>query len=535
MNRPLNANRGLASTATIARPSRVHVVLAALLGALHAAGFGPVPNWAVALVALTLLCALMQRASQQGASATGQAGLVAVFSMVWFGAGLSWLYISMHDVGGMPAPMAALAVILFAAYLSLYPTAATWWAWRTGAAMSAPTLALRLAGAWTLAEIARGWVFTGFPWLAIGYGQIDGPLEGLAPLGGVYAIGGITVAIASLTATALISGPRRLAPLARTQCLLAAVVLIGLPLASSPAQWTRPVGPALSVRLLQGNVPQSLKFSPEVARAAMGNYLTAYEAGTAALTILPETAWTIPWENTPEDLARRLMKHAAGGHAIAVGMPLIRMEPERREFRPTNSVALFAASSEGTVTMPPLLYDKRHLVPFGEFIPWGFGWFVRMMQIPLGNFGRGSASQQPFPVGGQKLAFNICYEDLFGEESIEAVRAPGHATILANISNIGWFGRSHALPQHLQISRMRALETGRPMIRATNTGMTAHIDARGQVIAALPAHTSGALDIRVQGTEGLTPYVRFGNWPALGLALIAVLMTSAARRRRHAG
>jgi apolipoprotein N-acyltransferase len=181
------------------------------------------------------------------------------------------------------------------------------------------------------------------------------------------------------------------------------------------------------------------------------------------------------------------------------------------------------------------VYDKRHLVPFGEFVPWGFRWFVQMMHIPLGDFGRGANTQRPFAVGGQRVAFNICYEDLFGEEIIDAIRGASGATILANVSNIGWFGRSHALPQHLQISRMRALETGRPMLRATNTGMTALIDAQGRVVAALPPHEAGLLDVQVQGTEGLTPYVRTGNLGVLVVALAALLGTGTTRRRGLGG
>lgn len=506
-------------------------LLAAVLGAGHALSFSPRPHWAIALGTLALLFALMHHAARHGIGAAGQARIAAGFSMLWFGVGLSWLYISMHDVGGMPAPMAILAVVLFAAYLSLYPVVATWAAWRWGASNSAPLLALRLAGAWTLAEIARGWVLTGFPWLAIGYGQLDGPLDGLAPLGGVYAIGGLTVAVASLLASALMGDPTQRGHSARIACLLAALLLALLPLTSSPAHWVRAQGPELTVRLLQGNVPQSLKFDPQVAQSAMADYLRAYEETSTALTILPETAWTVPWEHTPEPLARRLLTQAARGHAIAVGMPLLRTEPDKRSLRPTNSVALFSSTAPGSVTIPPQLYDKRHLVPFGEFIPWGFGWFVRMMNIPLGDFGRGAAGQTPFEVAGQRIAFNICYEDLFGEEIREAVRLAPGASILANVSNIGWFGRSHALAQHLQISRMRAMETGRPMIRATNTGMTAHIDAHGRVVAALPAHTAGALDIRVQGTEGLTPYVRTGNLPVLMLAVAALLVGSVRRLR----
>jgi len=524
--------------AGLSRPSLAHLSVACAAGALHAAGFGPWPHWLLALAALSLLFAIMRRAAAQGASPAAQALLAAAFAMSWFGVGLSWLYVSMHDVGGMPAPMAAAAVVLFSAYLSLYPAAASWLAWRGLHAPGPWQLAFRLAGAWTLAEMARGWVMTGFPWLAIGYGQIDGPLDGIAPLAGVYGIGALTVAVAALVAWALPCGRdtdhavdvRRAA-----QAVAAAVGLACLPLASSPAQWTHATGPTLSVRLLQGNVPQALKFDPERAQRAMRDYLAGFESGTATLTILPETAWTVPWNYTPEALTKRIETHVARGHAVAIGMPLLRTEPGSSAPRPTNSVTLFAAPNTGLPTPEPAVYDKRHLVPFGEFVPLGFRWFVQMMHIPLGDFGRGASTQRPFTVGGQRVAFNICYEDLFGEEIIDAVRGASGATILANVSNIGWFGRSHALPQHLQISRMRALETGRPMLRATNTGMTALIDAQGRVVAALPPHEAGLLDVQVQGTEGLTPYVRTGNLGVLVVALAALLGTATTRRRGLGG
>jgi apolipoprotein N-acyltransferase len=167
------------------------------------------------------------------------------------------------------------------------------------------------------------------------------------------------------------------------------------------------------------------------------------------------------------------------------------------------------------------------LVPFGEFIPPGFRWFVDAMNIPLGDFDRGQLGQAPLALAGQQIAPNICYEDVFGEEIIKAVMPgsgePG-ASLLVNVSNLAWFGNSWALQQHLQISRMRAIETARPMLRATNTGMTAAIDADGSVRAVLAPHQMGVLDVEVQGTQGLTPYVRWGNWPVLILSLAIIAL-----------
>jgi apolipoprotein N-acyltransferase len=177
-------------------------------------------------------------------------------------------------------------------------------------------------------------------------------------------------------------------------------------------------------------------------------------------------------------------------------------------------------------------YSKRHLVPFGEFIPIGFRWFVDRMQMPIGDQQRGRADQRPMELAGQQIAVNICYEDLFGEEIIQAWHAGSSPpTILLNLSNLAWFDDSWALPQHLQISRMRALETQHPMLRATNTGATAIINSRGVVAGALPTRTAGALEGLVQGFAGTTPFIRFGNAPAL-LACAVLLAAALLARRR---
>jgi apolipoprotein N-acyltransferase len=507
-------------------------------GLAFAAGFAPLAHWAWSLATLAGLFVLVRAAHVRGAGAARQAGIAFAFGLGWFGAGLAWLYVSMHRYGGMPAPMAAGAVLLFAAYLSLYPAFATALAARLARGGGAITHAAALAGAWTVAELARGWAFTGFPWLSVGYAQIDGPLDALAPLGGVFAIGLAAVGVAALAAGAWVPGraPGCGKDTARAVPAFAAAALLVAPLAlPGPDAWTRPHGPPLEVRLVQGNVPQDMKFRPERTLAAMHDYAERFEAGRAALTILPETAWTVPWERTPEPIARRILAHVGRGHALAVGLPAIVVPADVGEPRLANSVMLLAARDATSPGAPAPRYDKRHLVPFGEFVPWGFGWFVRMMQIPLGDFARGDRGQSPFEVGGQRIAFNVCYEDLFGDEIRGALAGEHGATVLANVSNIAWFGRSHALPQHLAIARMRSLETGRPMLRATNTGVTASIDARGRVLAALPTHEAGALDARVQGTTGLTPFARWGDAAALAAALALLAGAALAARPGRGG
>ena len=256
------------------------------------------------------------------------------------------------------------------------------------------------------------------------------------------------------------------------------------------------------------------------------------------LIVLPETVLPLfqdqldmqVWETWREVAARQRS-------AIAMGVPLHTLEADGRH-RYTNSAIGFDADTPaeqiaaGTVAQR---YDKRHLVPWGEYVPPGFGWFVQMLNIPLGEFDRGPVRQQPFAVRGQHLAFNICYEDLFGPELLPAILPgpngePG-ATILVNLSNLGWFGNSWALRQHLQIGRLRSIETARPMVTVTNTGITASIDAHGRVVAELPTHQAGVLPVTVQGMSGLTPYARHADAPLLVIAG-ALLIAAAARRWR---
>ncbi len=176
-------------------------------------------------------------------------------------------------------------------------------------------------------------------------------------------------------------------------------------------------------------------------------------------------------------------------------------------------------------------YSKQQLVPFGEFIPWGFRWFVDLMQMPIGDQERGAPNQPPMEIAGQRIAVNICYEDLFGDVIRRAWHDPAHEpTMMLNLSNLAWFEDSIALPQHLQISRMRTLETQHPMLRATNTGATAIVDASGRVVARLPYNTAGALDGSVQGQRGTTPYIRYGNAPALVISVIVLLFAAAVAR-----
>ena len=500
------------------------LVLAALvLGAAHALSFAPTTLPWLQLIALAALFSLAQRAYSPRQAAWLGFG----FGLGWFGVGVSWVYVSMHTYGGMPAVLAALATLAFCAFLALYPALALGVAQWLSPASRVRRLLLALPATWAASEWLRGVLFTGFPWLASGYAHPEGPLAGYAPVVGVY---GIALLAAFVGGAAALLVDRRGVPsrtLAGAVGVAAALLLGGQALQTR--DWSTPVGKPLRVRLVQGNVPQNIKFEDgglERSLAAYAALLKEPREPAAELVVLPESVLPLPLERLPEDALQALLAPTRDrGAALVFGIFI-----EQPEFRFYNSAV--GVSPAGTGGAPLQRYSKRHLVPFGEFIPPGFRWFVDLMRMPIGDQARGAPYQGPMDLAGQRIALNICYEDLFGAEIVRAWDVPDRApTMLLNLSNLAWFNDSLALPQHLQIARLRAIETARPMLRATNTGATAIIDPRGRVLAQAPFNRATTLDAEVQGYEGTTPYVRYGDVPLL-VWLAALLSVAAVLRRR---
>ena len=523
-----------------------------LLGAAHAQAFAPDPLPAVLLPYIQLVClTFLARSVWRAPSARSSAAAGFLFGLGSFAVGLYWIFISLHRYGGMAVPLASAAVLLLAAGEALFYGAAAasakWLASRSlgaGDGYARHFLAIAAwASCWTLAEWLRGTLFTGFPWLAIGYAHVEGPLAGWAPLIGMYGVTWLAAFICGAAGLLIhLQRSGREAPAAAT--VAAAIVLALAGWALSGLSWGHPEGKPVLMRLVQGNVPQSEKFDPALMQRGIQTYMELaalpprQPGADPQVIVLPETIMPLFQDNYSPELWDQWRQIAQQRNAaIIMGAPLHSRGPEGQRY--TNSAIAFDGSTPveqlASASMA-MRYDKHHLVPFGEFVPPGFRWFVDAMHIPLGDFDRGSTRQQHFHLADQRFAPNICYEDVFGEEIIRGVRPSAQhgagATILVNMSNLGWFGDSWALRQHLQISRMRALETARPMVRATNTGMTAAIDPNGHVRAVLDAHVKGVLDVEVQGMGGLTPYARAGNWPILVLSL---LLAAAALPRRRAG
>ena len=468
----------------------------AAAGAVAVAGFAPLGAWPLAWLALVALFMGLARAE------SGRAGFALGFAwgLGFFLAGVSWVYVSLHVYGGMPASLAVLATLLFCAFLALFPAAAGAFAARVQNRDARILLALPLA--WGMTEWVRGWIFTGFPWLVLGYSQApNGPLAGFAPIFGVYGVSTL-LAVSAALAVWLAFAKARVARLSAAFGLFALVVA-GFALRAP--DWTTPTGPPTSVALLQGNVPQNLKWQPEVAHDTLVRYARMARAAPAQLIVLPETALPFFEAELPEATREGLTElgRRNGGDVLA-GLLTGRLDGAYY-----NSVVSFG-------TAPTQRYHKSHLVPFGEYIPQKalWGWVLDVLHIPLSDFARGAPYQTPLAVGGQRVAMNICYEDAFGEEIIRQLPA---ATVLVNVSNLAWFGDSLAPWQHAQLSQMRALETGRMMLRATNTGLTAIIDTQGRIVSALPPFEMATLTGTVQGYTGATPYVRWGNTPVLML------------------
>ncbi len=490
----------------LSTPEFMHKVwkgLTALLcGALVPLGFAPFSWYPLPVLALAVLAVLLRSCQSRDALLWGW-----LFGIGQFGVGVSWVYISIFRYGDASLLLSVAAMLLLVMFLACYPAVMAWALVRTGISSRGWYFLAAFPAAWTLSEWLRSWVLTGFPWLNLGYSQVEGPLLGYAPIVGVYGVGWAAAVSAGLLGL-FAAGDRQLR--VATAAGLALLWLAGLGLDSH--HWTRPTGPALTATLVQGNIPQELKWKPEQQQVTLAHYVELTRKHLDSdLVVWPETAIPAFYDQVESSFISPLREELEGhGVALVTGIPVL----DRSEWDYFNSVI--------SLGQPGRFYYKVHLVPFGEYLPLR-NWLATVLSflpVPQADFSAGDSRQPLLQAAGYPIGSSICYEIAFGEEIISALP---EAAFLVNISNDAWFGDSLAPHQHLEMARMRARETERYVLRATNTGISAIIDANGALLVRSRQFESATVSGDVQPRAGATPYVLWGNWPVV-LASLAVFL-----------
>ncbi|WP_052384065.1 apolipoprotein N-acyltransferase [Litchfieldella xinjiangensis] len=472
-------------------PMRGYLV-ALIAGGLTTLTASPFGLWWLGPVAIALMYWGILDLTPRQAALRGWA-----YGVGLFGSGTSWVYVSIHDYGYTGVPLAVFLTVLFVATLALF-YAATLWLYRLIA--GARFAALSFAGAWVLGEVLRTYAFTGFPWLLLGNAHVDSPLASWAPIGGVYALSLITALTGTLGVELLRRQWLAALPIA---ALWAAPLLL-------PHAWTTADETNHRVALLQGNLPQLMKWTAEGQRTAANTYtqLTRAQGEDIDLIVWPETALPMLEEDAIPVL-ERLQSTLPPDIALLTG--IVQRDTEGRYF---NSV-IGAGDVEG-------VYRKEHLVPFGEYLPLEslLRGIIAFFDLPMSSFTAGSSDPEPIQAAGLTIGSAICYEIVYPELVAKRAR---DADILLTVSNDTWFGESIGPLQHLQMARLRALENGRYVLRATNNGVTAIIDPQGNVTERLPQFETASLQGEVTAMQGHTPFTRTGSWPTWALACLLLL------------
>ncbi|RKZ96734.1 MAG: apolipoprotein N-acyltransferase [Gammaproteobacteria bacterium] len=479
--------------------------IALLAGALLPLSFSPFHFYPVAVLSLTLLFLSWQAVSAKQAAIRGF-----LYGLGMYGVGVSWIYVAIHDFGNASILLAALLTGLFVAFLALYLAVLGWGLKKLSDKFSDFDFVLLIPVSWVLFEWFKGWFLTGFPWLDVGVGQIDGALSGYTPIIGALGVSLLVAFSAGLLATSLQS--KRWWPV-----LLMVVIWIGGQSLKS-VSWTDVSGNEIKVSLIQGNIPQEIKWNKEQLMKTLALYQTRTELHwDSDLIVWPENAVPVFHHQAREFYLDPLAELARKNKTdILLGLPV--MERSSRHY--FNSM-MSLGSTEG-------FYHKKHLVPFGDYMPleWLRG-LIEFFDLPMSAFRPGSQSQELLQVAGQKVAISVCYEDAFSTEVLVGVP---EATLLVNATNNAWYGDSFAPHQHLQISQNRALETGRPVLRVTTNGISALIGYQGDLEAKTAQFEQAVLTGDIQPRQGATPYVRWGQWPLLLLSLFMLMMWAYYRR-----
>ena len=501
--------------------SRLLITLSALsCGALAVMAFSPFNYWPLLIPSLLGLFALIDRVSPKQAAWRGFG-----YAMGMFLPGLWWIHVSMTEFGGIPLPVAFVLLAGLSAYLALYPALACWAFARFFRERHWSRWLLAFPALWLVADWLRGMVLTGFPWLWFGYTQIDGPLKGLAPLLGVQ---GITLALL-LTAASL----WQLWQTRRLLWLAVPLVLVALATASMQLSWvTR--GEPVKVALVQGNIEQSMKWDPETLVPTVRKYQDlSRQHQDADIIVWPESAIpALEKEMVPylENLDKAMKVNET---ALIAGIINFDMD-QRRFYNVVLGMGMTDLDGKQSYHYEQgNRYNKVHLLPIGEYVP--FGDLLRpiapFFNLPMSSFSEGAPVQENLLAKGLRLATAICYEIIFPEELRRNVTE--QTDFLLTVSNDAWFGKSIGPWQHMEIARMRALEFSRPLLRATNTGLTVATESDGHIIGQLPQFEDGVLRVEVRPATGATPYQRFGSWPLYALSALMLIAALWLRPRAH--
>ncbi len=475
-------------------------MIALVAGALTVLAFSPFSLYPLAVLGPALLLLLWLNATPGGAFLDGW-----MFGLGLLGVGVFWMHISINQFGNLGVFTAVLITLGFVAIMALYYGCAGWVLARIRQ-RDMPVMGLLSAfcALWFFAEWFRGWLLGGFPWLLLGYSQVDSALGGWAPLLGVYGVSLMVAVSAAALILVIIAQHWR----QRSAALAILILIFGGGNAIGSRSWVTSAGPAMDVAIVQGNIPQHQKWRSEMLVPTLTLYssLTRKHWG-ADLVVWPETAVPAFIDQVDDEFLLPLQREAQRQGAVLF-TGIADRSPDGRYY---NAMLALGEGRE--------IYHKRHLVPFGEFMPLKplIGPLLAWMQVPMSDFSAGTSERPLVTLAGYPAAVSICYEDAFGEEVIQGLP---EAAFLVNASNDAWFGDSLAPPQHLQIARMRALETGRYMLRATNTGVSAIIGPRGQLESLAPAFKRQVLSGSIKPLQGVTPYVGWGNWAVVILALM---------------
>lgn len=485
------------------------VAISLVAGLALPLAFAPVDWTPLAPLAIVALYAVIHRRSQRDAAWLGW-----VFGVGYYGTGVNWVYHSLHIFGGAAEVFAGLITVVFVLVMTVFTalTAGLFARWATRGAWTANLLLF--AALWILSELLRNTVMGGFPWLLLGYAQTTEPLGALAPVVGVYGIGFLMIVMSLAAAHVFLVGTRQ------SKLVNAAIALAIVACAWGAAQveFTQAKPDTLGVRLAQANIAQELKFSRERLIRSLDDYLALTETDLGDdidLVVWPETAIPTSFANVESYIAPVISRlDARGVDVLAGGF-------DRIGDNSYNAVRQLGGERQ--------MYHKRHIVPFGEYLPLrGFlELFSAWIAVPGSDLARGTGPHVPLMINGEGIGVSICYEDVFGEEMRPLLP---ESTVLVNVSNDAWFGDSAAPHQHEQKARMRAREMGRPMVRVTNTGVSSAIRYDGSIIGRIPHNVSGVLDVEIQPRTGTTPYVVLGNWPVLIASLVVVVFCLWRRR-----